>query len=66
MAHFSTPAYVVRCLISSSHFVMTDTNKIHENVMNGVKIETCISIPSDKELLLKIVYSKVIFQLQFV
>lgn len=45
---------------------MTDTNKIHENVMNGVKIETCISIPSDKELLLKIVYSKVIFQLQFV
>ena len=59
-------AGVVRCLISSSHFVMTDTNKIHENVMNGVKIETCISIPSDKELLLKIVYSKVIFQLQFV
>lgn len=45
---------------------MTDTNKINENVMNGVKIETCISIPSDKELLLKIVYSKVIFQLQFV
>ena len=44
---------------------MTDTNKINENVMNGVKTETYISIPSDKKLLLKIVYSKMIFQLQF-
>ena len=32
---------------------MTDTNKINENVLHGVKIETYISIPSDKELLFK-------------
>lgn len=51
MTHFSSPSICSE--VSYKHLstcVMTDIN---ENVMNGIKIETYISIPCDKEVLLK-------------